>query len=204
MAIFSHAAALVLPATLSRPAPSSLLLLCAVWEAATWTGWLLARRHATGGPASLFRGALPALVLGRLADGWLLVSCGLLCWSLGGSWSTAGRGYVPDFPPPEQPSAFARGPTLDFDSIQAQLRLADDAGQQPGPVRTALRNKLFWGLRLDLVLALGFALAALCKAALGLWLLRVGLPAGAGRLLGLLPLGLAIHVDAHLAALWWG
>lgn len=211
MAIFSHAAALVLPATLSRPGPTSLLVLCALWEAATWSSWLLARRHATGGPASLFRASLPALVLGRLADALLLLSCGLLCWSLGGSWSTVGRGYIPDFAPPRdpaaagQPAASERGPTLAFDSIQAQLHLADEDGRQPGPVRTALRNKLFWGFRLDGVLALAFALAALCKAALGLWLLRVGLRgAGRWRLLGLVPLGLALHVDTHLAALWWG
>lgn len=209
MAIFSPAPELVLPPTLMRPGPTSLLLLCALWEAVTWGSWALARLHtATLGGLARFRASLPALLLGRLADGLLLLSCALLCWSLGGSWSTMGRGFVPDFAPPrlsDERPAIERGPTLSFESIQAQLRAPDDEGRQPGPVRLALRNKLLWGFRLDGVLALGFALAALCKSALGLWLLRVGLRrAGPWRLAGLVPLGLAIHVDAQLAALWWG
>jgi hypothetical protein len=53
------------------------------------------------------------------------------------------------------------------------------------------------------VLAAGFGLAALCKAALGLWLFVVGLRrAGGWRLVGLAPLALAIQVQAQLAALW--
>jgi hypothetical protein len=83
-------AATLLPATLARPGIGSLLVLCVLWEAVTWGACALTWRFARGGAAAAFRASLPAVILGRLGDGLLMLCCALLFWSLGGSWSTAG------------------------------------------------------------------------------------------------------------------
>jgi hypothetical protein len=172
-------AVVTLPPPLTWPSGASLLLLCALWEAVTLGAVLGAGRR-----------PLVPLVLGRVADGTLLLSCVLLFFSLGGSFSTFGRGFIPD-PEPAPAIAAAAGPTLSLAEARSQLA-------RPA-VRATLANKRFLGLRLDRVLVAGFAAAALLKGGLGLWLLAVS--SGGRRLLGLGPLGLALHLLALLMGL---
>lgn len=128
-------------------------------------------------PLALFAGPGPRapLALGRGADLILFGAVALSFWALGGAWSAAGRGFVPDVhllaPPDGGAPVEALGPTLSIAGLTAQLHLFAADGR-PG-VADALRNKLFLGRPLHAVLAGAFLTAALLKTLAGLALLPV-------------------------------
>lgn len=190
----------------ATPWLDSLLWLPLVWVGFTWAGLLCqlqvsdGREH--GSPQPLVSAVGRAwLRQGLLADGLCTLACAACFWGQAGTWSRAGAGFVVTVPPQttvEQTTVEQAATHIVEELPSPKLRLhdlappAEIAQGGPGPLRSLLRHKVFFGLPLDwLVLAL-FLIALSLKLNMGLRLARAGLGRAVGvtasqRLLWLLP-----------------
>lgn len=181
-------------------AATALVLLADSWLGVLlgWEVLALAPLALSAGPAPAPQPRLP-LALGRGADLVLFGAVALSFWALGGAWSAAGRGFVPDVhllaPPDGGAPIAALGPTLSIAELTAQLQLLAADGRPL--VAGALQDKLFLGRPLHGVLAGAFVLAALLKILAGL----AHLPMRRGGLAVALACGSAsVAAGAHLLA----
>ena len=181
-------------------AAAALVLLADSWLLVLpgWEVLALAPLALSAGPAPAPQARLP-LALGRGADLVLFGAVALSFWALGGAWSAAGRGFVPDVhllaPPDGGAPIAALGPTLSIAELTAQLQLLAADGRPL--VAGALHDKLFLGRPLHAVLAGAFLLAALLKILAGLAHLAVR---RAGLAVALACGSASVAAGAHLLA----
>ena len=169
----------------------SLLWLPVFWAGVTWAGSVPPARESGPVCERGVRASARFLRRGLLADGLFFLSCALFFWAQGGTWSTAGSGYVTDtFSALEAsqtavPAALSTAPAplshlhLDL-TANTVLAIPTSAGPPEESARPSLRQRLahkrFFGLPLGSVLLTLWLAALGLKLASGAALLR-GLPA---------------------------
>ncbi len=194
--LFRAGAGLLIVAAQLALFADNLLLFFGAWEGLALGAYLAGSGHE-------YPRAERAYLFDRLAGVPLLLGTWLLFWGLGGSFSTAGRGFFPDYSGEHPPTVqgVMLGPTLAFAALRAQLALRDP-GSGASPVADMLANKLIFHVPLRQALAFLFVSSAALGPFLRLWRL-FRRPTAAARLCALCGVMVGLTLLWRLGPLLW-